>query len=72
MEMSRRWNELQRLTRDPTHGDRDAGDADQNHLDADEGRFIGFDGLRFHIDYLAGAAASSDAHADMPGLGFAA
>lgn len=60
------------LSRDPAHGDRDACGADQNHLDAEKGRFVSFDGLRFHVDYLSDDAAQSDAHADITRLGFVA
>jgi len=57
------------LSRYPTHGDRDADDADKKHLNAEEGGFISFDGLRFHVDYLSGDAAPNDAYADSHDLG---
>lgn len=60
------------LSRDPAHGDRDAGDADQQHLDVEEGRFVSFDGVHFHVVYLSSDPTQSDAHADITRLGFVA
>jgi len=37
------------LSRNPTHGDSEDGEADPHHLDAEVGKFVSFEGLRFHV-----------------------
>ncbi|MBU1691245.1 MAG: hypothetical protein KJ958_09900 [Gammaproteobacteria bacterium] len=60
------------LSWNPAHGNSDAGDADPNHLDAEEGGFVSFDGVHFQDDYLSDDVVQSDAHADITRLGLVA
>lgn len=63
---------LSHLIWNPTHSDRDAGDADQEHLDTEVAVFVRFDEVHVHVDFLSDDDVQSDLYASFTTFRFAA